>query len=84
MLSHGGFGLVGSGITIPYQASDLGQTLPRVTFTNHYHRTGGEGGQGIDLTVGEVVWVIIAYNNGEPTEPSEVAERSVWFEKKIF
>ena len=27
----------------------------------------------IDLTVGEVVWVIIAYNDGEPWTPSEVA-----------
>ena len=36
--THGGFGLVGGGITIPYQASILGQTLPRVTFTNHYRR----------------------------------------------
>ena len=27
----------------------------------------------IDLAVGEVVWVIIAYNDGEPRTPSEVA-----------
>ena len=27
----------------------------------------------IDLAVGEVVWVIIAYNDGEPWTPSEVA-----------
>ena len=30
-----------AGITIPYHVSILGQTLPRETFTNHYHRTGG-------------------------------------------
>ena len=35
----GGFGLVGGGITIPYHVSILGRTLPRVAFTNHYHRT---------------------------------------------
>ena len=34
----GGFGLVGGGITIPYHVSILGRTLPRVAFTNHYHR----------------------------------------------
>ena len=32
----GGFGLVWWGFTIPYQPADLGQTLPRDTFTNHY------------------------------------------------
>ena len=35
---HGGFGLVTGGITIPYHRSILGQTLPRVTFTNLYRR----------------------------------------------
>jgi len=33
----GGFGLVAAGITIPYHPLNLGQTLPRVAFTNHYH-----------------------------------------------
>ena len=33
----GGFGLVAGGITIPYHPLNLGQTLPRVAFTNHYH-----------------------------------------------
>ena len=37
--SLGAFGLVSGGITIPYHRSILGQTLPRVTFTNLYHRT---------------------------------------------
>ena len=36
--SIGGFGLVGGGITIPYHPLNLGQNLPRVTFTNHYRR----------------------------------------------
>ena len=35
----GGFGLVAGDITIPYHVSILGQTLPRVTFTNLYRRT---------------------------------------------
>ena len=38
---HGAFGLVWVVITIPYHASDLGLGLPRVAFTNLYHR--GEG-----------------------------------------
>ena len=39
--SLGAFGLVVGGITIPYHVSILGQTLPRVVFTNLYHRTEG-------------------------------------------
>ena len=39
----GGFGLVTPRFTIAYQLSDLGQDRPGNTFTNHYHRTGGEG-----------------------------------------
>ena len=34
----GRFGLVATGFTILYHASDLGQTLPYITFTNLYHR----------------------------------------------
>jgi hypothetical protein len=34
----GSFGLVWCGITNRYQVRDLGQGLPRVTFTKHYHR----------------------------------------------
>ena len=34
----GGFGLVGLPITIAYHLINLGQTLPRVAFTNHYLR----------------------------------------------
>ena len=80
----GGFGLVGLVITNAYQSADLALLLSCEAFTNHYHRTGGEGGQGIDLSVGEVVWVIIAYNRGGPTEPSEVAERSARCRKENF
>ena len=39
--SHGAFGLVGGGITIPYHVSILGQTRGPITFTNHYHREQG-------------------------------------------
>ena len=45
----GGFGLVGGWLTIAYHVSDLGLNRPQEAFTNHYHRTGGEGGQGTDL-----------------------------------
>ena len=47
--SDGAFGLVGGGITIPYHVSLLGLDQPQGTFTNHYHRTGGDGGPGDDL-----------------------------------
>ena len=80
----GAFGLVGLAITNAYQSRGLSLSQPQEAFTNHYHRTGGEGGLGIDLSVGEVVWVIIAYNRGEPTEPSEVAERSARCRKENF
>ena len=45
----GGFGLVRRWLTILYHASDLGLILLPATFTNHYRRTGGEGGLGVDL-----------------------------------
>ena len=38
----GGFGLVAGGITIPYHPLNLGQSRPRDTFTNHYHRGLGD------------------------------------------
>ena len=41
--------------TNAYQSADLGRNLPRDTFTNHYHR---DRGLGIDLSVGEVVYVM--------------------------
>ena len=47
--SIGVFGLVWRVITNAYHPADLGLTLPRETFTNHYHRTGGDGGPGDDL-----------------------------------
>ena len=39
----GGFGLVGLVITNRYQSADLALHLSCEAFTNHYHRTGGEG-----------------------------------------
>ena len=45
----GAFGLVGPPFTNAYQLSDLGLNRPGIAFTNHYHRTGGEGGLGVDL-----------------------------------
>ena len=53
--TDGGFGLVTVPLTIPYHPLNLGRTLPREAITNHYHRTGGDGGQGDDLGAGEVV-----------------------------
>ena len=35
--------------TNTYQPPDLSLNLPQDTFTNTYHRTGGDGGQGDDL-----------------------------------
>ena len=37
--------------TNAYQPRDLSLNLPRATFTNHYHRGEGDGGQGTDLGV---------------------------------
>ena len=37
--------------TNTYHRRDLGRSRPSICFTNHYHRTGGEGGQGDDLGV---------------------------------
>jgi len=45
----GGFGLVSRWLTITYQSADLSLSRPGIAFTNHYRRTGGEGGQGVDL-----------------------------------
>ena len=42
-------------ITIAYHVSILGLNRPRVAFTNHYHRTEGDGGLGDDLGAGGVV-----------------------------
>ena len=41
--------------TNAYQSADLGLTFGCTAFTNHYHR---DRGQGIDLSVGEVVYVM--------------------------
>ena len=70
----GGFGLVTPRFTIAYHVSDLGQNRPLATFTNHYHRTGGQGGQGIDVSVvasvagwATVARVITVDNGGTPS-----------------
>ena len=39
----GGFGLVWWGFTNAYHPLNLGQTLPRETFTNHYRLEKGTG-----------------------------------------
>ena len=39
----GRFGMVTPPITIAYHSFDLALLLSSETFTNHYHRTGGEG-----------------------------------------
>ena len=64
----GGFGLVGPPFTNRYHRRDLSLNQPQEAFTNHYHRTGGEGGQESDLAasgrvvrwLGKVARVIIA------------------------
>ncbi len=45
----GGFGMVRPVFTIPYHVADLSLNQPQEAFTNHYHRTGGDGGLGNDL-----------------------------------
>ena len=47
----GAFGMVVRPLTIAYQLSLLGLSRPGIAFTNHYHRTGGEGGQATDVSV---------------------------------
>ena len=64
----GAFGLVWWPLTNAYQPPDLGLGRPSICFTNHYHRTGGEGGLGVDPDasgwvvrwLGKVARVIIA------------------------
>ena len=51
----GGFGLVGPPFTNRYHRRDLSLNQPQEAFTNHYHRTEGDGGQGDDLGGGGVV-----------------------------
>ena len=52
---HGGFGLVGGGITIPYHVSILGQTSGPIIFTNDYHRTGDITHSGLDYVLCGVI-----------------------------
>ena len=56
--------------TNAYQSADLSLTFGHCAFTNHYRR---EEGLGLDLSVGEVVWVIRVDNGGGPQEPYGVA-----------
>ena len=58
----GGFGLVVPGFTNAYHLIDLGLGRPSASFTNHYHRTGGQGGQAIDVSVVASVagWATVA------------------------
>ena len=51
----GGFGLVRWWLTNAYHVRDLGLNRSGKAFTNHYHRTGGDGGLGDDLGGGGVV-----------------------------
>ena len=59
----GAVGLVTGHITIAYQSADLGRGRPAASFTNHYHRTGGEGGQAIDVSAVASVagWATVVY-----------------------
>ena len=43
------FGL--ASFTTTYHRIDLALVRPSASFTNPYHRTGGQGGQGIDVSV---------------------------------
>ena len=68
-------------VTNTYHIADLGLNHPSGTFTNDYRR--GEG-LGIDLSVGEVVWVIRVDNGGGPSTPSEVAHTVGKVSRRIF
>ena len=48
----GGFGLVTLPFTIAYHSADLSRNLPRIAFTNLYHR---DEGLGIDSQVAGIV-----------------------------
>ena len=79
--SHGGFGLVGGGITIPYHPADLSLIRPCIAFTNHYRRGRGLGR---DLSIGEVAHIITHYNDGGPQEPYGVAHTVGKVSKRFF
>ena len=66
------FGL--ASFTTTYHRIDLALGRPSASFTNHYHRTGGQGGQGIDVSVvasvagwATVARVITVDNGGTPS-----------------
>jgi hypothetical protein len=58
--------------TNAYQPPDLALHQPCETFTNHYHRGGGEGGQGTDLGVDLISQVCHTVNG------RRVATWAVW------
>ena len=80
------FGL--ASFTTAYHSFDLGLGLPSASFTNHYHRTGGQGGQGIDVSVGVSVagWPSVArvYTAENGGTPSRVAHTIAVGVGKIF
>ena len=76
--------------TTTYHSFDLGLVRPLATFTNHYHRTGGEGGQGIDVSVvssvagwATVARVITVDNGGTPSRVAHTIAEGIG-KKKVF
>jgi hypothetical protein len=57
----GCFGLVGPPITIAYQSRDLAGDLPRVTFTNHYHRGEDITHSGLDYVLCGVITIVLMW-----------------------
>jgi hypothetical protein len=69
----------------PYHASDLGPTLPRETFTKHYHRIEGLGMTeyyvGLELVVGGAVDegdVVLSFIGQHTGTGCEVLGRPAW------
>jgi len=53
----GAFGMVARPLTIAYHLINLALRLPCVTFTNHYHRDGGQGIEpNVPFRVGQYRW----------------------------
>ena len=72
-------------VTNPYHAADLGQGLPRVAFTNLYHRDGGLGMTeyyvGLELVVGGAVDegdVVLSFIGQHTGTGCEVLDGPVW------
>ena len=82
------FGL--ASFTTTYHLIDLALGRPSASFTNHYHRTGGEGGQGIDVSVvasvagwAAVARVITVDNGGTPSRVAHTIAEGIG-KKKVF